>query len=180
MPGLVHLLAHPAESAELTGSRKLRTLPVDLEILVAVVAHADPDCAVSKGGLEVSLPQIGRLEDVSVAVDHGGFNSHRPPPGPQGAMSVRSTLTVMPGRPRSLAPSSSGHRRYSDGDPPLRAEANRRLRELDLAHGAGDAGRAGVEAGLPQQAAVGAVAEKIGAHGGKPAIDHDHLPGDEA
>ena len=67
---LVDPLAHPAERAELARAGERGALAVDLEVLEAVVAHADADRAVAIGGLEVGLPQIGRLEDVAVAVDH--------------------------------------------------------------------------------------------------------------
>ena len=93
IPGLVHLLAHAAEGAELANARELRALAIDLEVLVAVVAHADPDRAVSDFRLEVLLPQIGRLQDVSVAVDHGVVCVHRV------HLYWRGTSRTVPGMP---------------------------------------------------------------------------------
>src|SRR5262249_6805652 len=75
---LVDPLPHAPERAELAGTRKLGSAPVDLEVLVTVVAHADPDGAVAHRGLEVLLPEVGRLQDVSVPVDHGRLGPHPP------------------------------------------------------------------------------------------------------
>src|SRR5262249_13353675 len=55
-----------------------------------------------------------------------------------------------------------------------------RLRAPDFAKGAGDAGRAGVDASLFQHPAVLAVAEEIWAHGGEAAVHHDDLARDES
>src|SRR5262249_13884930 len=61
--------AHPAERAKLARPRQHGALAGDLEILEAVVANADADRAVAVSGLEIFLPEVGRLEDVPIAVD---------------------------------------------------------------------------------------------------------------
>jgi hypothetical protein len=45
---------------------------VDLEILEAVVAHADAHRAVHVLLLQVGLPEVGRLEDVAVGINGAG------------------------------------------------------------------------------------------------------------
>src|SRR6185295_11892706 len=53
------------------------------------------------------------------------------------------------------------------------------LGALHFAHRAGQPGRAGVEAGLAEQAAARLVAEEVWPHRGEAAVHHDHLAGDE-
>src|SRR5262249_6229742 len=69
-------LAHSSEGAELALPSDGRALAVDLQILEAVVAHADAQGPVAIGGLEVGFPQIRRFEGVAVAIDHEGFGLH--------------------------------------------------------------------------------------------------------
>jgi hypothetical protein len=81
-PRLVHPLAHAAQGAELAGAGQGGALAVDLQILVTVVADPDADRATAVAGLEILLPQVGRLEDVPVAVDdHGASRIRRGGPG---------------------------------------------------------------------------------------------------
>jgi len=68
-PRLVHPLAHAAQRAELAGSGQGGAPAVDLQILVAVITDPDRDRAAAVAGLEILLPQVGRLEDVPVAID---------------------------------------------------------------------------------------------------------------
>src|SRR4029450_5431673 len=68
--GLVDTFSHPAQVAELPRPWEAGALAVDLEILEGVVAHADANRPVAVARLEVLLPQIGRLEDMPVAIDH--------------------------------------------------------------------------------------------------------------
>ena len=76
-PRLVDLLAHPAEGAQLTPAGDRGGPAVDLQVLEAVVAHADAECPLPVGGLEIGLPQIRWLQDVPVAVDYRRLDRHR-------------------------------------------------------------------------------------------------------
>src|SRR5438445_15652 len=77
LPRLVDPLAHAAEGAELARTGDRGAPAVDLQVLEAVVAHAYPERPGAIGGLQVGLPQIRRLEDVAVAVDHAIPGRHR-------------------------------------------------------------------------------------------------------
>ena len=101
--GLVDTLSHPAQVAELPRPWEDGALAVDLEILEGVVADADANRAVAVARLEVLLPQIGRLEDVPVAIDQHGVRGHRALRSSPGAVvaPMRSRFTWMPAAARS-------------------------------------------------------------------------------
>src|SRR5262245_23506999 len=77
LPRLVDPLAHAAQCAQLAGAGQGGSPAVDLQVFIAVVADPDPDGTGPVAGLEVLLPEIGRLEDVPVAInDHReGYNT---------------------------------------------------------------------------------------------------------
>src|SRR5262249_22778217 len=76
LPRLVDALAHSSEGAELALTSDGGALAVDLQILEAVVAHADAQGPVAIGRLEVRFPQIRRFKNVPVAIDHERFGRH--------------------------------------------------------------------------------------------------------
>jgi hypothetical protein len=76
LPGVLHSLAHAAQGAELARTGQGGALACDLEVLVAVVADADPERAVAVARLEMLLPEIGWLEDVPIAIDDRGGLGH--------------------------------------------------------------------------------------------------------
>src|SRR5439155_2071321 len=63
---------HRADHAEHAAADDLRRRAVDLEVLDAVGVGPQAQRALSVAGLEVTLPEIGRLENVSVGVDAAG------------------------------------------------------------------------------------------------------------
>ncbi len=73
---VLDLLAHAAERAEQAGRCHLRALAIDFEILEAVVADANAHRAVAILRVDVFLPEIGRFEDMSVAIDNHFFGLH--------------------------------------------------------------------------------------------------------
>ncbi len=76
LPGVLDLLAHAAERAEQAGRSHLGALAIDLEIFEAVVADADAHRAVAILRIDVFFPEVRRLEDMSVAIDHHFFGLH--------------------------------------------------------------------------------------------------------
>jgi hypothetical protein len=44
---------------------------VDLHVFEPVLIGADTNCAVAVLGFEVTLPGVGRFQDVAVGIDHG-------------------------------------------------------------------------------------------------------------
>jgi len=64
----VHL-PHRAERSGEAAAREQRRAAADLQILETLVVDPDAQRAVAVRGLQVALPQVGRLEDVPVGVD---------------------------------------------------------------------------------------------------------------
>ena len=62
-------VAHRAERRREAPRAHLRPLPADLELLEPVLVEHDAQGAVAELGIDVALPQVGRLEDVPVGVD---------------------------------------------------------------------------------------------------------------
>ena len=60
---------HRAEAGGQVPPHHLGGLAVDLQVLEAVWILAHAEGMVAVGGLEVAVPQVGRLEDVPVRVD---------------------------------------------------------------------------------------------------------------
>ena len=67
---LLDSLAHAAERRELAGARDRGGPPIDQQLLEAVVGDADAERAVAIDRLQVGLPEVRRLEDVPIAIDH--------------------------------------------------------------------------------------------------------------
>ena len=73
---VLDFLAHAAERAEQAGRGHLGAFAIDFEVLEAVVADADAHRAIAILRVDVFFPEIGRLEDMSVAIDNQFFSFH--------------------------------------------------------------------------------------------------------
>src|SRR5580704_3226991 len=90
LSGVLDFLAHAAERAEQAGRGHFGALAINLEVFEAVLADADTHRAVAILRVDVFFPEVGRLEDMSVAIDHHFFGLH----GINSYYSVVTRLTI--------------------------------------------------------------------------------------
>ena len=69
-------LLHAAQRMQQRRTGQLGPLAVDFEKFEAVGTNADPRGALPIAGLQITLEQIRRLEDVAVGIDQQLFVSH--------------------------------------------------------------------------------------------------------
>jgi len=67
-------LPHAAEGSRETASRSLGRLAADLQILESLRVAANAQREIAVGGIDVALPNIGRLENVTIGVDRAGIS----------------------------------------------------------------------------------------------------------
>ena len=67
---LLEALPHATQSAQHLGCGEARGAAVDLEEVAPVAAPPDADRPGAIRGLQVALPEVGRLEHVAVRIDH--------------------------------------------------------------------------------------------------------------
>src|SRR5262245_26287237 len=104
---LVDPLAHPTERAELARASDRGRPAVDEEVLEAVLADADAERSIAIRRLQVGLPQIGRLEDVAIAVDNERVGRHGFALPKNGSSGWSAGVHLSPMRDRSGASTSS-------------------------------------------------------------------------
>src|SRR5215472_1952024 len=74
--GFLDPLTHAAQRAQEAGGGHLGALPVYFQVLKAVIADPDAHRAIAIPGVDVFLPQIRWLQDLTVAVDNLGVSFH--------------------------------------------------------------------------------------------------------
>src|SRR5260370_19420576 len=67
---VLHPLPHSTERTQQPGLRHLCAFPIDFEILAAIVTDADSHRAIAILRVDVFFPEVGWLEDMSVAIDY--------------------------------------------------------------------------------------------------------------
>ncbi|MFZ0680532.1 hypothetical protein [Candidatus Binatus sp.] len=75
-PRVLDLLTHATERSEQARRRHLRPLAIYFEILEAVIADPNAHRAFAILRIDVLLPEVGRFEDMSVAIDNQFFGFH--------------------------------------------------------------------------------------------------------
>src|SRR5215469_14718701 len=68
--GLLHLAAHATNAAKYSSGRVFCRMSVHLEKFPTVIARPNPDRPIAVPGLDILLPQIRWLEDMTVGVNY--------------------------------------------------------------------------------------------------------------